>query len=136
MTFLDRLSKGVQKGAAQAKFEADKLLRQNKVNSEISSLNSTIEKTIHAIGGKVIEMYKAGGIDVEVLQTMAAEVQGLEAQVEVKKAEYEAIKVEQFEEAVHGGGAAASGDEAHCTQCNAPLAPGAKFCPSCGGKQM
>jgi hypothetical protein len=146
MTFLDRLSKGIQKGAAQTKFEADKLMRQQKVGGEVTSLASSVERAVHGIGAKVVEMHKAGNLDVAVLQSMVAEVMGLEAQVAAKKAELEAIKVEQFVEPLAAAGPAPMGapvapvrapeaaPAVSCPSCGSAVAPGAKFCPSCGQK--
>jgi len=139
MAFLDKLTKGVSKAAEQAKFEADKLMRVNKLNSEVSQLTGEVERTTAAIGAKVIELRKAGGLQLPELDELVNRVSTLEEQLAAKKAELEAVKAEKFEEGAPAAQATVTPSEAapspkYCPNCGVTVQPGAKFCPSCGQK--
>lgn len=161
MTFLDRLTKGVGKAAEQAKFEADKLMRVNRLGSEVSQLATEAEKATAAIGTKVMELRAAGTFQVPELDELVQRVEALKAQVAAKEAELEKVKAEKFEAAVPpqpvapaagvmppppsapwaapapqatAAMAGAAPDAKFCPGCGAAVEPGAKFCPSCGQK--
>lgn len=120
MSFLDKLSKGVGEAADRAKFEADKLLRVKRLNSEIGNLANEIEQATLAIGTKAIELRIAE------LEELIQKVETLEAQLAAKKAELEAVKAEEFQETAPS--------TMYCPNCGAAAKAGAKFCPSCGHK--
>ena len=135
MAFLDRLSKGVSKAANQAKFEADRVMRVNKLNSEANELARQVERLTVDIGRKAIELVTIGQFDVPEMTELAAEVRSLEATLAAKRVELDAAKEAKFEE--EPGAAAVppvppAVGELHCTNCGAELQFGAKFCPSCG----
>ena len=157
MTFLDRLTKGVGKAAEQAKFEADKLMRVNRLGSEASQLAAEAEKATAAIGTKVMELRASGGFQMPELDEMIQRVEALKAQVAAKQAEVERVKAEKFEVAAPpqpaapavevtpapqsapwATGAAPAAEAAPsakvCPGCGAAVEPGTKFCPSCGQK--
>ncbi len=145
MAFLDRLSKGVSKAANQAKFEADKMVRVNKLSSEATEMARQVETLTADVGRKALELISAGQIDAPELSELAAEVRTLEASLAAKRAELEEAKLARFEEeaeeaapVVPAAPARTSAVETapvlHCTNCGAELQPGAKFCPSCGQK--
>jgi len=131
MALFDKLSKGVSKAAEQAKFEADKLMRVNKLNSEVGDLTRQLSQTTASIGAKVMELQAAGKIQVPELEGLISQVKLLEAQLAAKKADWDAAKALKFE-AVAAAAAAAPADK--CPSCGAAVQPGTKFCPSCGQK--
>ena len=139
MTFLDRLTKGVGKAAEQAKFEAEKLVRVNKLSSEVSDLASQVERATAAIGTKVMELHKSGGLQVPGVDDLIQRVEALQAQLVGKQAELDKAKAGKFEEVAPAAQPAAPATAAapegkFCPDCGAGIQPGAKFCPSCGQK--
>lgn len=153
MPFFDKLSKGVSKAAEQAKFEADKMMKANKLNSELGDLARQAAQINTSIGAKVIELQAAGKIHIPELDELIAQLKNLDAEVAAKKAELEATKASKFEEAVASVAAtptrvvtptlaasdaaapgAATPAMAKCPNCGAAVPPGTKFCPSCGQK--
>ena len=143
MAFLRNLSKSVSKAAEQARFEADKLMRINKLNSDVSALTGEVEGATASIGTKVMELIEAGSLDIPEIGELVAQVKSLNSQLEAKNAELESAKAAKFEE---GGAKSQPAEEApplslddvpsttSCPECNAPVAEGAKFCPECGHK--
>jgi len=159
MSFLDRISKGVGKAAEQAKFEADKLVRVNRLGAEVSQLATEAERATAAIGTKVMELRSAGGIQVPELDALIQRVEGLQAQVAAKRAELAQVQAEKFEVAAppppvvpakevtppppaapwssgspNAQPAPAPAPASVCPACGSAVEPGAKFCPSCGQK--
>ena len=164
MSFLDKFTKGVGKAAEQAKFEADKLMRINRLGSEISELTAEAEKATAAIGTKVMELRATGTLQMPELDEMIERVEALNAQVAAKQAELETVRAEKFEAppapqtvvpavevkpappsapwatgsppAAQGAAPAAepAASAKFCPNCGASAEPGAKFCPSCGQK--
>jgi len=142
MSFLDKLSKGVGKAAEQAKFEADKLAKVNRLNSELGRLASELDTANAALGAKVMELKEAGQLAVPELDEMLGQIEVLQATVAAKKAEVEEVKASKFEEKVvaapaaeaPGAAPAEAGAGKFCPNCGGGIEPGAKFCPSCGHK--
>ena len=163
MSFLDKFTKGVGKAAEQAKFEADKLVRVNRLGSEVSQLHTEVLKATAAIGTKVMEMRSAGTLQVPELDEMVQRVEALQGQFSTKQAELERVRAEKFGDVPPAPQPAASSVEPtyapppvapaaeaasapqptapaaeavpkFCPGCGTPTEPGAKFCPSCGEK--
>jgi hypothetical protein len=161
MSFLDKFTKGVGKAAEQAKFEADRLMRTNRLGSEVTQLTAEAEKATAAIGAKVMELRATGALQIPELDEMVQRVEALKAQVAAKQAELERARAEKFEvapaappaappveavyapppappamEAVPEPQPAPSATElAPAPEATAPVAeaaPAAKFCPGCG----
>jgi predicted RNA-binding Zn-ribbon protein involved in translation (DUF1610 family) len=145
MSFLGKLGKGVSKAAEQAKFEADKMMKTNKLSSELGELARQAAQINTGIGAKVIELQAAGKIHIPELDDLIAQLKNLDSQVAAKKAELEAVKVSHYEEAVVAAAPVAAtrtvevapeapAQEVKCPNCGAAVSPGTKFCPSCGQK--
>lgn len=139
MALFDRLSKGVAKAAEQAKFEADKLVRVNKLNAEVSELEKQITQTLVGVGRQALELVERGVIPMpSELEGMASQVQQMESQLAAKRAELEAAKASKYEDMVGAApeAAAAAPEEGaqFCPNCGEKVQQGAKFCPSCGQK--
>lgn len=156
MSFLDKFTKGVGKAAEQAKFEADKVMRVNRVGAEVSQLSTETEKATAAIGAKVMELRAAGTLQVPELDELVQRVEALKTQLAAKQAELDRVRTEKFEvapvapaapppETVYAPPPAPPASEVvpapeaapaatFCTNCGATADPGSKFCPSCGQK--
>ncbi len=93
MSILDKLSKGVGKAADQAKFEAEKRLRINRLNDELGKMERDLEQAAVAIGKKAIELRVAE------LEDLIQDTEAIEAQIAAKKVELEKAKAEEFKEA-------------------------------------
>lgn len=98
MPFLDRLSKSVGRAAEQAKFEADKMVRVNKLNSEVSELGKQMEQITMQVGRQVVEMYRAGTLQVPQLSDQFMQLSELEKQLDTKKGDLDAAKATRFED--------------------------------------
>jgi len=132
MAFLDRLTKGVSRAAEQAKFEADKLRRVNKLNSDVSDLVHGIEQAKSSIGAKVIELRAAGELQVPELDEIVARIEELEERLVAKREELEAARASKFED--EAAAPAPEPASQKCPNCGAEVPAGAKFCGSCGAK--
>jgi hypothetical protein len=98
MSFFGKLGKGVSKAAEQAKFEADKMMKTNKLSSELGELARQQGQISTSIGAKVIELQAAGKIHIPELDQLIAQLKDLDSQAAAKKAEFEAVKNSKFEE--------------------------------------
>ena len=147
MSFLDKLSKGVGKAAEQAKFEADRLMRQSRVGSEAAEVSRQMAELNATVVARVLELRQAGAIQDERLIGLLAQVEDLRGQLQAKSAELDAIRTERPAEqgsapqpGVPAANLPASGEKLpaeaaslkFCPDCGASLEPGVKFCPSCG----
>ena len=103
---------GAAKATEQAKFEANKVLWVNKLNSEVSQLSSEIERA------------KAGGLQAPELDELVNRVEVVQAQLAAKKAELEAVQAEKFEAA-----AEAAPSVRYCPNRGAAVQPRAKLLP-------
>ena len=158
--FLDQMRRGLDR----ASFEADRLMRYNRVRAEALRLRQQGREKIQLIGEKALEMHRAGLLTVPELSELAQAVGDLDHQAVAKEQEAEAIQKEDWqpsEETVAAGGdpqpgassgpapppiiEAAAGDvdySAHpntavkyCPACGAQLRAQATFCSRCGAQQ-
>jgi hypothetical protein len=153
MPFLKNLSKSVGKAAEQAKFEADKLVKVNRLSGELSGLTGGMDKIIASIGNKVIELKAAGQIQLPAeVDDLIGQLDGLKGQIAAKRAQVDAAKAEKFEDhdavpspapmtaaptapAAAGQPAGdAGGTPKFCPNCGAGLEAGTRFCGTCGQK--
>ena len=143
MSFLGKLGKDLGRAAEQAKFEADKALKVNRLGSEVGEFTNQVQKATASIGAKVMELHKAGTLQIPDLDAMIEQVHAAEAQLAAKKAELEATRAMQFGHVSGPSGTApaaataASGFPPAATRAPEGMAPiegGAvpKFCPNCG----
>ncbi len=80
MSFLNKLGKGVGAAAEKAKFEADKALKLNRMNSELGDLNNQLQSVTASVGAKVLELRAAGQIQLPDLDALFNQVETLKAQ--------------------------------------------------------
>lgn len=98
MSFLNRLSKGVGRAADQAKFEADKLVRVNRLNSEIGDVQAQLRDIKVNIAERVLEAHKAGEPVPSSIADMISRVRQLEDRLAVTRTQLEAVRAEKFED--------------------------------------
>lgn len=149
----------LRKGLDRIGFEADRLMRANRIRAEANRLRDRADERIAALGRKVIELSQEGaGLEPE-LQTLVSEIKALEAELLRKKREVEAVSTETWiappappqpakqvaqpgvpnpqqaqlnPPATHT--VAPSNEDRECPACHAPVRPQAAFCAQCGYK--
>jgi hypothetical protein len=144
MSFLNRLSKSVGKAAEQAKFEADKLVKVNKLQGEVGELGGQVTSVTADIGSKVIELAEAGALQLPEVEEMIAQVKVLSEQLAGKESELAAARSGKYEEAAQAVAEAVEEapplslddvpETVACAECGAQLTAGTKFCAECGHK--
>jgi len=138
MAFFDELAKKVSKGFDQASFEAEKLVRVNKLKADLATLQKELVDSKAALGDKVMELHDAGSLAVPELDDPIKAVTVLVGRIELQEKEVATAQAETYEERMKAGGeAAAAGEPAAvktCAECGAELAEGAAFCANCGAK--
>jgi uncharacterized membrane protein len=93
-----QLGHQLRKGLDRIGFEADKLLRSNRIRSEAGRLQDQADEKVFAIGTKVMEMAERGVALEPELQTLVSQVKRLEAEIERKKKEIETVGSEAWTE--------------------------------------
>jgi len=106
--------------AEVAKFKTNQMMKVSKVQGEIEKLKGEIDKLRIQIGDQVLAL-RAAGTPIPQLEETCAAVDALQAQIQQKLAEVEAIKAEQ-----------PPAGPPQCPNCQTVLQPGAAFCPKCG----
>lgn len=138
MAFFDELAKKVSKGFDQASFEAEKLVRVNKLKSDLATLQKELVDAKAALGDTVMALYDAGSLAVPELGDPIKAVTVLVGRIELQEKEVASAQAETWEQRAKAGGSApAAGEPAAvktCAECGAQLAEGAAFCANCGAK--
>ena len=93
-----QLGHQLRKGLDRIGFEADKLLRSNRIRSEATRLQDQSDEKIYALGTKVVEMAERGVALEPELQTLVSQIKRLEAELARKKKGLEAISSEAWAE--------------------------------------
>jgi zinc-ribbon domain len=93
-----QLGHQLRKGLDRIGFEADKLLRSNRIRSEATRLQDQSDEKIYALGTKVVEMAERGAALEPELQTLVSQIKRLEVELARKKKELEAINTEAWAE--------------------------------------
>ena len=68
MAFFDNLAKKVSKGLDQANYEAEKLMRVNKLKNELSALRTELLQVKAVLADQVMELYGVGSLDLPDLE--------------------------------------------------------------------
>lgn len=93
-----QLGQSLRKGLDRLGFEADKLLRSNRIRSEANRLQEQADEKIYMLGSKVMELAERGVALEPELQALVSQVKRLEAELGRKKKEVEAIATEAWVE--------------------------------------
>ncbi len=134
----------------RAGFEADKLMRANRVRLEATRLQEDAINKTQALGEKVLEL-EAGGLALDpALQPIVGEIKALYAELARKEAETQAINGEVWTEdgpvRTRGGSdpiaqrlqafVEAKTSDFNCPKCGAVIRANKSFCPRCGRKVL
>lgn len=156
---LSGLGYTIRKGLDRVGFEADKMLRTNRIKTESQRLQRQASKLMGEISEKVLEL-EAEGAELEPgLQAMVNQVRALRKKLAEKAREIEVITSEVWIEPPPPEGTVLQGqarplalppgssDQAnssaekpetprikYCPSCHGPLRPLSVFCPNCGYK--
>ena len=87
MGLKDRIRQGVDR----ATFEADRMLRANRAQEEMATLNQRIDKELRDIGLRVIELHGGGDAGMDEFGPTVERVQALRAEVVDKQRDLEGI---------------------------------------------
>jgi len=133
----DSFKKSVGQAAAVTKWKADQLVRQNKVQSEISNLKHQVGGARDQIAGAVLDMRQRGEALPPDLEPVCANIDGLMAQLAEAEARLAAINAEQAPGAAPAVSAAApapvvSAATKVCPNCHSTIPAAAMFCTTCG----
>src|SRR5438093_990743 len=90
--------KRLPKWLDRAGFEADKLMRANRVRAEASRVAQQADEKVYALGAKVLELVAAGADLNPELRALADEIKELRATVDRKEQEIKAINAETWVE--------------------------------------
>lgn len=93
-----QLGHQLRKGLDRIGFEADKLLRTNRIRSEATRLQEQADEKLFGIGAKVMELSERGTALEPELQALVSQVKKLEAELGRKKKELEALNAESWTE--------------------------------------
>lgn len=94
MNFMDSLRKGLDR----AGFEADKLMRYNRVRAEAGRLNIQAREQIQALGERALALHKAGTLRDSELEALARDITDLQSRAKQKEDEANAIQAEDWVE--------------------------------------
>lgn len=158
---LSGLGYSIRKGLDRVGFEADKMLRTNRIKTETQRLQRQSSKLMSEISEKVLEL-EAEGAELEpTLQALVNQVRALRKKLAEKAKEVEMINSEQWLEppppdtpVLQGQAkplALPPGERPEvkyveqvdrpekprpkpCPNCGGPLRPNSVFCPNCGYK--
>lgn len=137
MPIMDQFKRGVDK----AKFEADRLVRINRVQNEIGNVKREIFSVREKIAAAVIEHHKQGELLHTDLEELCATIDQFELQIAEKDAQIAAIRAEalpqmpstQTTPAITGSAqGTTTGPVNLCPHCGFAAPGGAVFCPNCG----
>ena len=136
----------------RAGFEADKLMRANRVRMEAARIREDADNKTHQLALKVLELSDAGIELQPELQELAQQIRGLQADIGRKEDEIRAINAEQMIEGVvipavpqQAADPIAQRLQAYiesktsdfnCPSCGTIIRANKSFCPKCGRKVL
>jgi len=97
MAFFDKLARRVSKGLDQATFEAEKLVRVNKLKSELSALRTELLQVKAVLADRVMELYGAGSLNLPELEEPVQAVGVLDERVAAQEDELLTAQAETYQ---------------------------------------
>ena len=137
----------------RAGFEADKMIRVNRVRTEAARIKDQADDKTFELGVQALELAAAGTELDPSLSKLVEEVKALQAEVARKEREVQAIEGEVWTEQgpINTGGSGQEFDPIaqrlqsyvesktrnfNCPKCNAVIRSNAQFCPRCGRRVL
>ena len=143
----------IRRGLDRAGFEADKLMRYNRVKAEAVRLNEQISQQTVAIGERALELHATGAFSDSKIVELANKVEELRRLVKSKEQEATTIQAEAWPEPEGAAPTPTTTTPSSapvaslpapqpqpvaastiCPVCGASLRAGALFCSTCGSK--
>lgn len=145
MDIFGNLNKTLSQGLDRARFEAERLQKTLRLQSEISELKRQIDAKRQELGERAFELYKAGQIQSPTLGTLVQSVDALRSQITLKEEELKQAQDEEYMDPPQASGqppAASqaapppqpSADTRACPNCHFIMPRNARFCPQCGAR--
>ena len=97
MAFFDKLVRKVSQGLDQATFEGEKLVRVNKLKSELSALRTELLQVKAGLADRVMELYGAGSLNLPDLEDPIQAVGVLDERVAAQEDELLTAQAETFQ---------------------------------------
>jgi hypothetical protein len=155
MSFLDNITKKASQAVDRAKFEADKLQRTLRLESEMNDLKKQLDGKRLEFGDRALDLFRAGKIQSPTLGSLLRDIETFQSRVVIKEEELRLAQAENFSEnpyapppppaAQHvpvssepytpppsAPGPTPSGATKPCPNCQFQMPLTAQFCPSCG----
>jgi len=133
MGIFDRLREGVDK----ASFEANKIMRINKVQGRINDLNRQVEQQMVRIGEHLFERYQEGQVSDEELTGFCRQIEELQQRIEEHNAELDRIRQEKPPDASPLDPSRPRATYGHiCPNCQVALDESLSFCTQCGTRAV
>ncbi len=127
MSFLDNLTKRVSQGVERARFEADKIQRTLRLESELGDLKKQLDGKRLEFGDRALELYRAGMIQSPTLGSILREIEAFQQKSTLKEEE---LKIAQGEQFVEPAGAAPTPSAQHVPVSVEPATPPSYTPPS------
>ncbi|GAB4116374.1 MAG: zinc ribbon domain-containing protein [Roseiflexaceae bacterium] len=96
MSFIDNLLKKGTQGIERAKFEAEKIQRTLRMESELNDLKKSLDGKRLEFGDRALELYRAGMIQSPTLGAILREIETFQQKVTLKEEELKIAQAEQF----------------------------------------
>ncbi len=96
MGFLDNISKTLSQGLDRAKFEADKLQRVMRLQSELGEVQKQIDMRRMECGDRAMDLYRAGQISSPTIGDLVASLDALRASLILKEEELKRAQGDNF----------------------------------------
>lgn len=96
MSFLDNLGRKFNEVSDRAKFEADKLQRTLRLESELGEFRRQLDTKRLEFGDRALELFKAGKIQSPTLAGILREIEALQASVTLKQEELRSAQSDTF----------------------------------------
>lgn len=130
----DKFKQNVGQAAAVAKWKADQMVRQNKVQGEVNNIKREVAAARDQIAGGVLDMRQRGEQLPPEIEALCANIDGLMAQLAEHEAQLAAINAEQAPGAAPAPAAYAAPAAAtkSCPNCHTSVPAAAMFCTTCG----
>ena len=163
MSIFRKIAGGLADGIDRAQWEADKLVKINRIHGEVSDLEKELASAQARLANQVLELHSDGRLQVPELDEPIWGIADVEARLDEKKEELAATSTMKFED-VEGVQKTAQAEGAKpaqpqladeqveaelaplttlgeaapealfCSNCGTSLQPDARFCPECGYK--
>lgn len=98
MSFIDNITKKVTQGVERAKFEADKLQRTLRLETELNDLKKQVDGKRLEFGDRALELFKAGKIQSPTLGEILRAIEGLQVRVTLKEEELKLSQADTYTE--------------------------------------